>query len=424
MRVYKTAVTKPIPLEARYSTRKGVRYVTCTIKGKKVTAPVTDNNTMRIGSSYWSLKFRDNNDVLRYMRAYRNERASRDLSENIVDLLETGQEFDMPEQIRKKLKEFGIIGTKPTDLSLGEMINKYGDWLRTTRVKRHGMLRCKEYCNDAIKMIRKTVDACKFYQWQDIKKAAFEMFLSSMKVKSRTYNNYLVAFKGFCIWAVENDLADKNPVAGCKGISAEDKEKRRALSPCEFNRLLDATKKAPRRFELTGQERAVMYILATETGLRKSELISLTVSSFDFEKGVITLGRENTKNRHTAELPLKQQRVHQLREFISGKFPNVKLFSVTSSLRAGDMIHKDLKDAGIPVETDEGVCCFHSLRHTYSANLNKTNAKWLEHKTLMRHSLKGEITANYTNVSIERQREIIEQLPNFKWPVQAKKAAG
>jgi integrase len=78
------------------------------------------------------------------------------------------------------------------------------------------------------------------------------------------------------------------------------------------------------------------------------------------------------------------------------------------------MIQKDLRDAGIAFETDAGVCCFHNLRHTYSTNFSKTNATWMEYKVLMRHSLKTDVTAGFTKVSLERQREIVEQLPGFE----------
>jgi hypothetical protein len=42
----------------------------------------------------------------------------------------------------------------------------------------------------------------------------------------------------------------------------------------------------------------------------------------------------------------------------------------------------------------------------------------------MQHSLKSDVTARYTNVSIERQREIVEQFPRFDWPIEEMKAAG
>ena len=116
MRVYKTATTKPIPVGARYSTREDGRYVTCLIGGKKVTGKVTSGGTVRIESPYYSLKFRDNRDIERYLRAYTNKKASEDLGETIRKLMEPGADAalveTLPAQIRKKLAEFGVIDTK------------------------------------------------------------------------------------------------------------------------------------------------------------------------------------------------------------------------------------------------------------------------------------------------------------------------
>jgi len=275
-------------------------------------------------------------------------------------------------------------------------------------------------------MINKIADACKFYQWTDITANALERYLSGMDCKSRTYNNYLVAFKGFCKWAVKNRFAHTNPVAECDLIGGlEDKQRRRALSPEEFRLLLETARQSPTRFGLSGTERCILYVLAVELGLRKKELINLSVRSFNLDKGTVTVEREVAKNRHRAELPLKRQRVSQLRDSLAGKFPNVRLFPLTAnSFRSADMIQADLKDANIPIETDQGVCVFHCCRNSYSTNLSKTNASWCEHKTLMRHSLKADVTAGYTEVSLERKKEIVEQLPDFEWPIQAMKAVG
>ena len=419
MRCYKTAVTKPIPKEARYSTRKDVKFVTATINGKRITAPVTDKGTMRIEADYYSLSFRCNQGIFRHLRAYGNRRDSEELGRIITKLMEPepniGLAEDLPARIKSKLIAFGIIDNKKSvsGRTLSDLIDDYKDWMQSTRVTRHGLKRCDEYVQSTITMIRRVADACKFNQWSDISKAAFEKYLGDMNVRSRTYNHYLVAFKGFCLWVVSNELAARNPLTGCKGISSDDKEKRRPLSPDEFNKLLEATAEAPRRFELTPEQRVLMYLLATETGLRKNELVNLTVSSFHLDKGVVRLPREVAKNRHAVELPLRQERIAHLRKYLSGKLPMVKLFPVTQSLRASNMLKKDLKDAGIPFKTDKGVVVFHALRNTFSTNLSRTDASWIEHKVLMRHSLKGEITADYTEVSIDRLKEIVEQLPSF-----------
>lgn len=55
---------------------------------------------------------------------------------------------------------------------------------------------------------------------------------------------------------------------------------------------------------MTGPERALLYRLAIETGLRVRELKSLKVSSFDFDSNTVIIQAAYSKNRRESELPL------------------------------------------------------------------------------------------------------------------------
>ena len=81
---------------------------------------------------------------------------------------------------------------------------------------------------------------------------------------------------------------------------------RRALEPDEVRRLLEATISAPERFGMTGCQSAMLYRLAVETGLRTSELQSLTVTSFDFNKCTVTVEAAYSKHRREDVLPYGQ----------------------------------------------------------------------------------------------------------------------
>jgi len=82
-----------------------------------------------------------------------------------------------------------------------------------------------------------------------------------------------------------------------------------------------------------------LYRLAAETGLRVSELHSLTASSFDFSDNTVCVEDDDTKNRKGAVLPLKPD--------ILGKLPQAPAFNMPSKARVSDMIKKDLEAAGI-----------------------------------------------------------------------------
>ena len=422
MRTYRTATTKQIPADARFSTRGGVKYVTATIGGKKVTGQVTSKGTIRIEADFYSLQFRDNMGIVRNMKAYSNKSDSEALGVTITSLMEPSTDQgiveNLPSRIKDKLAEFKIIENKGGGLTLDDLIGKYEIWLRSTLVKRHSLRRSDKYCTNTIKTIRKIAEVCKFNYYADINIPAIEIALGDMGMKTASYNGYVVAIKSFCKWAVNGEWATRNKITGLDYVTGEDKQERRAFTTDEMFRLLETTRNAPARFGLTSEQRVLMYLLATETGLRKNELLSLKQSSFDLDKGIVRLPREKAKNRKKVELPVRQALVGILGRYFM-KYPSLdRLFPQNNKFRASDMLKLDLADANIPLETDEGIACFHSLRHTFSSNLDETSASWIQVKTLMRHTLGKDTTAGYTkkSITIEKLRAVVEQLPGFEYP--------
>ncbi len=82
---------------------------------------------------------------------------------------------------------------------------------------------------------------------------------------------------------------------------------RRALTAKEAEKLISTTLDSEAVFrKLTGHERAMMYLLAQRTGLRRNEIRSLTSASFDFssEPAVVSVQARNSKRRKLDRLPL------------------------------------------------------------------------------------------------------------------------
>ena len=111
-------------------------------------------------------------------------------------------------------------------------------------------------------------------------------------------------------WLTRRRVLPADPLAHTSGVSGRsDRHVRRVLSPDEFDRLLKATRTAPRyQSLLTGQERAMLYWTAAYTGLRASELASLIPGSFRLndDPPTVTIAAEHEKSRRGAVLPLQQ----------------------------------------------------------------------------------------------------------------------
>ena len=132
-----------------------------------------------------------------------------------------------------------------------------------------------------------------------------------------------------------------------------------------FTRSVYASTKM--NMDYDGQTRAWLYLLASMTGLRGSELAVLEPSSFDLATRTVTVAAAYTKAKVAAVLPLTKAMIPDLRRWLAtGRGP---LFPGLRDKKTSDMIRRDLEAAGLPYTTKEGSRCFHALRNTYISQL-------------------------------------------------------
>ena len=194
-----------------------------------------------------------------------------------------------------------------------------------------------------------------------------------------------------------------------------------------MSRLLEATKAAGKRFSIKGYERALLYRLAAESGLRADELRSLKVSSFDFKNRIVSVKSGCTKNKKEVIMPLRPNTAAELKDFFKGKMPNIKAFGGTRkqlTKRTSDMIKADLEDAGIPyVDDAERYADFHSLRHTTGSLLAASGVHPKVAQSIMRHSDINLTMSLYTHTLRGQESEAIENLPDLSLPSKEKQKA-
>ena len=153
--------------------------------------------------------------------------------------------------------------------------------------------------------------------------------------------------------------------------------------------------------------------MAYMTGLRKSELGSLSPKSFDLDGSVATVTVEacHSKHRKKDVLPLHPELVSRLREWITGLTPSDKLFPKLARKDTAVMVKRDLERAGIPYRTDAGVADFHAAgRHTHITELVRSGASLPEVKELARHS-DIKMTMKYTHIGMGDQARAVGNLP-------------
>jgi integrase len=271
---------------------------------------------------------------------------------------------------------------------------------------------------------------CKFVLWSDISASRLERYLDDLRdggsgISARTFNSNLKAVKQFCNWMIKNGRASESPVVclECLNTETDKRHPRRALELDEIRRLLKAAVASPKRFSMTGYARALLYRLAIETGLRASELRSLTASSFDFDNCTVTVEAGYSKHRRQDILPLKPETTAELKGFLGDKIPGVNAFNMPSKDRVAKMIRADLADAGIDYVNDAGrYADFHSLRHTTGSLLAASGAHPKVAQTIMRHADINLTMSLYTHTLKGQESSAVKSLPDFSLPGKEKQA--
>lgn len=248
------------------------------------------------------------------------------------------------------------------------------------------------------------------------------------------------------------------------------RRKRRALSEQELARLIDAARRRPlaealtirrgkdrgkplakvskrarQHLERVGWERALIYKTLVLTGLRKSELASITVGQADLGAPLpyLVLHAGDEKNRQGSEIPLRADLADDLRAWLADRLaqrqqaareaghaiptalpPDAPLLVVPTGLIR--IFDRDLVFAGLArvevrdgkevvVKTDERgrTLDVHALRHTFGTHLSKAGVSLRTAQAAMRHS-DPSLTANvYTDPRLLDVAGAIERLPHL-----------
>ncbi|UCC96595.1 MAG: tyrosine-type recombinase/integrase [Phycisphaerales bacterium] len=268
------------------------------------------------------------------------------------------------------------------------------------------------------------INHCKFVMWTDISASKVQRCLADMRDKEDglsvgTSNAYLQAIKQFCRWMVQDGRASESPLTHLKrmNVKVDRRHERRALEPDEMRRLLATTLAGRKRFGMEGFERALLYKVAAETGLRANELRSLKVSSFDLEACTVRVRCSYTKNKNKAEISIRPDTAAELKNFFAGRLPDVKAFGGTLKRLTGRtalMLQADLADAGIPYVDDAGLYAdFHALRHTTGSLLAATGCHPKIAQSIMRHGDINLTMSLYTHTLRGQESEAVKNLPDL-----------
>lgn len=301
---------------------------------------------------------------------------------------------------------------------IDEHVHAYELYLRSkANTERHVTL--------TLRRLRLLLTATKTKTVTDVDALRIASTLSAWRSRKRkplslsTSNHYAQAIRGFSRWLYVERKMQEDTLRGLRPLNADVDRKRirRALTLDELRQLIHATETSGKTmrgetWKFTPADRAILYTLAAFTGLRASELASLTESSFDFQAMTVSVQAAYSKRRRNDTLPLHPMLVERLRPWITSKrgVSDGLLFPGTwTNYKAAKLLRGDLKRAGIAyVDASGRYADFHSLRHTFITQLARHGVHPAKAKELARHteSLKANRAqlAELSESVVERQR--------------------
>ena len=402
-------------------------------------------------SGSWHLEFVDHKDIRRRLTAFADREASNAFAarlQRLISFRACGEAPDrevtawleqVPKEIRMRFEEIGLIDSRR--VAAGKPLTEHLEDFKSTLDAKGGT---EKHINMTINRIQKIFDGCHFERWSDIAASRVLKYLAGLRdngdgISAQTFNYYVSALKQFCTWMVRERRAAESPVSHLTRLNAraDRRYERRSLSPEEARRLLSAARTGETVLGMSGQDREMLYNVALETGLRWSELRSLTRSSFDLKADppTVTVQAAYSKHRREDTLPLRVDTAMRLRDYLALKMPQAKALPMPLTDKGAWMLREDLALArkawlDEAVTPDERAKCersdflkpeddaghvldFHGLRHSFISFLYEARVHPKTAQALARHSTIALTMDRYTHLTVANQTNALEALPDL-----------
>jgi integrase len=377
----------------------------------------------RVKSKTWRGEYRDGEGNKQNVTLCRNKEAARHMLHELEVKAVRGRAglVDPFEQHRKRL-----------------LIQHLVEFQQYLEFKGNG----ERHIATTVSRVRTIIDGCGFKLIGDVSANRVAGYLTERRAAGMgisTSNGYLTAVKSFGNWLVKDRRTDENRLAHLSRLNArvDIRRERRPLDPRDFARLIEVAESGKTVCGIRGRNRAMLYLTAGYTGLRASELASLTPASFDFgaDPPIVTIEAAYSKHRRKDVLPLHPDLALRLREWLTerdraqddeervvlsiddssdGKPVRLWPGSWAANRHAAEMLRHDLQEAAIPYTDDSGkVFDFHAFRHQFISMLAQSGVHPKTAQELARHSSITLTMDHYTHIGLHDLNAALESLPGL-----------
>ncbi len=250
---------------------------------------------------------------------------------------------------------------------------------------------------------------------RDIEPDSANRFIATMLdagKAARTVASYIQALKSFTRWAVKSGRLASDPLATVTKPSADGDKRviRRFLSHNEFRWLDSVCRQSGDNWGMTGSERAMLYSVAIQTGLRSNEIRSLTRGKLHLTSSppFVMVDAKRTKNSKPARQYIQPELAAELKAHVASKLGGAGVFNMPVREDVAEMLRDDMAAARAvwlatfkepqqkieaeasdflkPLDSEGETLDFHALRHTCASWLIQAGADVKTVQSVLRHS--------------------------------------
>ena len=400
--IYKRRRRKPIPEGAETISRSGKQFAVWTSRGRRQRAPLSDDGgAIIVEPDTYTVEWFDHEGK---RRRKGTRIGDKDAAQRLANHLETQAAKRREGLIDASQERFAQEGRR----TIGQHLTDY-------EAKMKAANREPKYVATTISYIRTIAEAAGFAAIGHITADGVNAYASHLQERrsARTVQAHLTAIKGFTRWLAREGKLPADPVASVSkpNPKTDRRRERRMLLPEEWDWLRSITADGGERYGMAPRERVLFYAVAIQTGLRSSELRSLTRGRLflDADDPFITCKAGSTKNRKDARQYIQHDLADELRALIATKAPQALVFNMPHRFDVAAMLRADLADARrawlktarhdpeeyprreqsdflADVNHEGEHLDFHSLRHTCGAWLAMAGAHPKAVQAVMRHS--------------------------------------
>ena len=270
---------------------------------------------------------------------------------------------------------------------------------------RRSVRRDEKYVRELRRKLLRMVKECSWQLVRQVTPESFCAWRAKQKLSPKTLNEYLIAISGLMNWLEAR--VGPNPLRFIHKVetNGEPTRPRRAIAVGQLRRLISVS-----------GERAIVYMVAVCTGIRRGELEKLEWSDvlLDSMQPCIAVRSSIAKNKKHAMQPLPLYVAEEMRKIRpSDVSPNTLVFP--AGVPAMSMYRKDLAAAGIAYRDAQGrYADFHALRKTFGTLLTLSSRSERTVMELMRHSDMKLTAKVYTDATMLPVSETVAMLPNLR----------